>query len=59
MSEDYLNSIEECQSNCAPTFSMLASSEVPETFGDFNFGDIEYSDNSPQPESSLCNADDQ
>ena len=43
---------------------MLASSQVPETFGDengyFNFGDIEYSEyDSSQPESSLCNAEEQ
>ena len=43
---------------------MLASSQVPETFGDengyFNFGDIEYLEyDSSQPESSLCNAEEQ
>ena len=53
-----------CPSDCAPTFKMLASSQVPETFGDengyFNFGDIEYSEyDSSQPESSLCNAEEQ
>ena len=53
-----------CPSDCAPTFNMLARSEMPETFGDedgyFNFGDIEYLEyDSSQPESSLCNADEQ
>ena len=62
MSADNLVSMG-CPSDCAPTFNMLASSEVPETFGDkdgdLNFGNIEYSNNAPQPDSSRCNAEEQ
>ena len=49
------NGLDECHEECAPTFAMLASSEMPTTFEFDNFG--AGSDNAgDKPASSICEA---
>merc|ERR1711971_616054 len=49
------NGLDECHEECAPTFAMLASSEMPTTFEFDNFG--AGSDNAgDRPASSICEA---
>ena len=49
------NGLDDCHEECAPTFAMLASSEMPTTFEFDNFG--AGSDNAgDKPASSICEA---